>query len=35
MKEIFTEFDPENRHGKHQNLSAQELDDLVQFASSQ
>lgn len=35
MKEIFTDFDPENRHGKHQNLSPQELDDLVQFVLSQ
>jgi cytochrome c peroxidase len=35
VKEIFTRFDPENRHGRHQTLSPQELDDLVQFVLSQ
>lgn len=35
VKEIFTKFDPENRHGKHQQLSPQGLDDLVQFVLSQ
>ena len=35
VKDIFTTFDPENMHGRHQSLSPQELDDLVQYVLSQ
>jgi YVTN family beta-propeller protein len=35
VKDIFTRFDPQNGHGKHQNLTPQELDDLVQYVLSQ
>lgn len=31
IREIFVKFDPDNRHGKHQDLSSQEIDDLVQY----
>ena len=35
VKEIFTRHDPETRHGRHEVLSEQQLDDLVQFVLSQ
>jgi len=34
LLEVFTKFNPENKHGKTKGLTKQELDDLVAFVQS-